>query len=224
MRPPHVLLPTAILFAATPALASSGPMLRTNHSCYLVGTPVSLTGTGFAPYRQYEVALDGVDFGVGTTNPSGAFTATLRPGGLGANVVQGVDALRASDGVRAAYRSFTLTRAPGARILAGTGSARSFRAPFQVWGFTLGRVPPAPYDIAHSRQSVFVHYLSPHGRARATAALGDTGGQCGYLETKARRVFPFVPSRGKWTLQVDTLPHYRPRPPGPWARIPVSVS
>ena len=224
MRAPYVLLPTAILFAATPALASSGPMLQTNHSCYLVGTPVSLSGSGFAPYRQYEVALDGVNFGVGTTDPSGGFTATLRPGGLGANVVQRVDTLRASDGVRAAARNFTLTRAPGARILAGTGSARSFRAPFQVWGFTLGRVPPAPYDIAHSRQSVFVHYLSPHRRVKTTVALGITGGQCGYLQTKPRRVFPFIPSRGKWTLQVDTIAHYLPRPPGPWTRIPVSVS
>ena len=224
MRAPYVLLTTAILLAGAPALAGTEPTLGTNHSCYLVGTPVAFTGTGFAPYRQYEVTLDGVDFGLGTTSPTGGFAATLRPGGLGANVVQHVDKLRATDGVRALYRTFTVTRAPGARLLPGTGSVRSYRAPFQVWGFSLGRVPPPPYDIAHSRQSVFVHYLSPHGTFKATDALGFTGGQCGYLRTPARRVFPFVPGRGTWTLQVDTLSRYVSRPPGPWARVAVRVS
>ena len=218
MRVPYVLLPTAILLAAAPALASSGPMLQTNHSCYLVGTPVSLSGSGFAPYRQYEVALDGVNFGVGTTDPSGGFTATLRPGGLGANVVQRVDTLRASDGVRAVTRNFTLTRAPGARILAGTGSARSFRAPFQVWGFTLGRVPPAPYDIAHSRQSVFVHYLSPTaalGPASRWASPAASAATCRPSRDASSPSSPAGASgRSRWTPSPTTCPVPRDRGPG----------
>jgi hypothetical protein len=207
-----------------PALASAAPTLRPNHSCYLVGTPVTITGNGFGASRPYEVALDGVDFGMSATDGSGGFTATLRPGGLGTNIVQHVDLLRASDGNTISYARFTLTRATGARILAGTGSAATLRAPFQVWGFTLNASRPPAYDIAPSRQPVYVHYVSPRGELKSTVLLGQTGGQCGYLRTQARRVFPFIPGRGSWTLQLDRNATYARNPSGPVARISVSVS
>jgi hypothetical protein len=221
---PTLLLPTAILLAVTPAIAQAAPSLHTNHSCYMVGTPVAITGSGFAASRPYEVAVDGVDFGLSTTDTSGGFTAKLRPGGLGANVVQHVAILLASDGNTASYARFTVTRTTGARILAGTGSPATLRAPFQVWGFALGGSKPAPYDIARSRQSVYLHYVNPRGQLKTTMLLGQTGGQCGYLRTQSRRVFPFIPGRGTWTLQLDTSPSYSRHPAGPMAKIPVSVS
>ena len=221
---PNLLLPTAILLAVAPAIAQAAASLHTNHSCYMVGTPVAITGSGFAASRPYEVAVDGVDFGLSTTDASGGFTATLRPGGLGANVVQHVAVLRASDGDAASYARFTVTRATGARILAGTGSASTLTAPFQVWGFALGGSKPAAYDIAPSRQPVYVHYVNPRGQLKTTTLLGQTGGQCGYLRTQSRRVFPFIPGRGTWTLQLDTSAGYSRHPPGALARIPVSVS
>jgi hypothetical protein len=220
----NLLVSSAILLAVAPAVAEATPTLQTNHSCYMVGTPVRITGSGFAASQPYEVAVDGVDFGLSTTDGSGGFSATLRPGGLGANVVQHVDILRASDGHAASYARFTLTRATGARILAGTGAPATLRAPFQVWGFALGGGKPAPYDIARSRQSVYVHYVNPRGHLKSTILLGATGGQCGYLRTPSRRVFPFVPGRGTWTLQLDTNAAYSSHPSGPTARIPVSVS
>jgi hypothetical protein len=224
MHLPNLVLPTALILSLTPAIARAAPTLHTNHSCYLVGTPVAITGAGFAVTSPYEVALDGVDFGLSTTDSTGSFTASLRPGGLGANIVQHVDVLRASDGDSTSLTRFTLTRAAGARILAGTGAAATLRAPFQVWGFTLGGSRPPAYDIAPSRQTVYVHYVDPHGHLRTTVRLGETGGQCGYLRTAARRVFPFIPGRGSWTLQLDRNATYSSRPSGPVAKLAVIVS
>jgi hypothetical protein len=221
-----ILIPTAILFAptaVTAAAASATPILQTNQGCYLVRQRVAITGTGFAASRMYQVAVDGVDLGLGTTDASGSFTASVIPGGLGANIVQEVHALSASDGTSQTRTPFTVTRTTGARILASTGTAATLHAPFQVWGFALahGQPPTAP---GITRLPLYVHYIGPRKRLRSTVALGKTGGQCGYLRTSARRVFPFIPSRGKWTLQVDSAPTYSAHPVGPVARIILRVS
>ncbi|HEY5316831.1 MAG TPA: hypothetical protein VIJ20_02550 [Solirubrobacteraceae bacterium] len=222
-----ILIPTAILLApaaVTTALASATPMLHTNQACYLVGQRVAITGSGFAAARGYEVAVDGIDFGMSTTDATGGFTASLIPGGLGANVVQAVHTLSATDGTNLTHSTFTVTRTTGARILASTGTVARLRAPFQVWGFALEAGKPVAYALNGTRLPLYVHYLSPKRRLRTTIALGRTGGQCGYLRTSARRVFPFTPSRGSWTLQVDSNRTYSAHPAGPAARIRVRVS
>ena len=227
MHSPKILIPMAILLApigVSTAAASATPVLQTNQACYLVGQRVTITGSGFAPSRMYRVAVDGINFGASTTDASGGFTASLLPGGLGQNVVQAVHTLSANDGTTLTNARFTVTRTTGARILAGTGTAATLRAPFQVWGFALAAGKPVAYALTGTRLPVYVHYLSPHKRLRATIALGHTGGQCGYLRTTARHVFPFIPSRGRWTLQVDSERAYSPHPGGPVARIPVTVS
>jgi hypothetical protein len=221
-----ILIPTAILLtpaAATAAAASATPTLHTNQGCYLVGQRVAITGSGFAASRMYQVAVDGINFGVSTTDASGAFNAALIPGGLGANVVQEAHGLSATDGTALTRTTFTVTRTTGARILAGTGTAATLHAPFQVWGFGLvhGRPTATP---GPARLPVYVHYLGPRKRLTRTVALGTTRGQCGYLRTAARHVFPFIPSRGSWTLQVDSQRVYAAHPLGPVARIPVRVS
>lgn len=203
--------------------ASAHATMRTDHSCYLVGTPVVLSGSGFGPSTPYEVSLDGVDFGISTTTAAGQFRATLRPGGLPANVVQRADVLRASDGARATYATIMVTRAAGARILPGSTASGGLRAPFQVWGFALGASRPPAYAVAPTRRNVYLHYVGPDGRIGRTVRLGKTGGPCGYLQTPALPVFPFAPKTGKWTLQIDTSPSYAPSPRGPVARIPVEV-
>ncbi|MDQ6805319.1 MAG: hypothetical protein M3065_10215 [Actinomycetota bacterium] len=221
-----ILIPTAILFATvavTAAVASATPTLSTNEGCYLVGQRVAITGSGFAASQMYQVAVDGIDFGVSTTDAAGAFTASLIPGGLGANIVEEIHGLSASDGTSLTRTSFTVTRATGARILAGTGTAARLHAPFQVWGFALDHGKPAA-GLGAPRLPVYVHYLNPRKIAITTVPLGHTRGQCGYLRTAARRVFPFIPSRGSWTLQVDSQPIYAAHPVGPVAKITVRVS
>jgi hypothetical protein len=203
-----------IALTASAAPAAQGATLSTGKACYAVGQSVTLSGSGFADSRSYVVTVDGVYFGESTTSASGAFATSLRPGGLGANVAQSVDQLEATDGDATADTSFTVTRPAGARFLASSGSPGVLRAPFEVWGFSL----------SGARLPVYLHYVSPAGRVRETVSLGRTGGQCGYMRTAARRVFPFAPSVGTWTFQIDTRKAYSAHPGGAVARIRVGVA
>jgi hypothetical protein len=211
-------IPLIAIGAATPSFGAgiavaAGASVRSNHSCYLVGEPVRLRGSGFAPARSYIVSIDGVYFGQSQTDTSGGFSAGLIPGGLDAGVAQQTYRLEASDGILNAQTVFTVTRRAGARFLATSGNPNSLRAPFQVWGFALNG----------PNRAVYLHYVSPSGTAQTTVNLGRTGGQCGYLQTPSRRVFPFTPSLGSWTLQVDTRHAYTSHPGGQVARIGVRI-
>jgi hypothetical protein len=86
--------------------------------------------------------------------------------------------------------------------------------PFQVWDFA----PTGP------ELSVYVHYVSPAGRATSTVRLGQTSGQCGALVTRDTRLFPFTPTAGIWTLQFDTARAYRSTPAGKSTRLRVAIS
>jgi hypothetical protein len=175
---------------------------------------VHLQGTGFAPGREFDVAIDGVDFGQSNTNASGGFATPLSPGGLQRGESQHAYHLDASDGTSSARTTFTVTRRTGGRFLATSGNPHNLRAPFEIWGFTLDG----------SQRSVYLHYVKPSGGLRMTIALGHTTGQCGYMRTRRRRLFPFSPGSGSWTLQLDTQAGYSRHPGGPVTRIGVSIA
>jgi hypothetical protein len=179
-----------------------------------VGQKVKITGGHFAPGQMYDVAVDGIDFGQSTTTATGAFASSLIPGGLAAGQAQLVHHLDVSDGTSDAPAAFTVTRSkPGARFLAAGGDVRTLKAPLEAWTFsTSGRRP-----------STYLHYVSPSGHPARTVALGRAAGQCGYVHTGKLRVFPFTPSAGSWTLQVDTSRRYARRPRGAVARISVQI-
>jgi hypothetical protein len=124
-----------------------------------------------------------------------------------------VEHLAASDGSTNAQAAFTVTRTAGARFLASSGNPGTLKSKFQVWGFSR----------SGARRPVYLHYVSGSGQVRSTVSLGRTGGQCGYLLTKPRRVFPFSPPAGAWTLQADTRRAYSRHPSGPVARIGVQI-
>ncbi len=196
------------------ALGASAPTLHTSRGCYVVKQPVRLHGTGFAPSRTYVLSVDGVYFGQGTTDSHGALLPPpILPGGLPAGSAQSVDQVQASDGTNTATASFTLTRPAGVRFLQTSGSGTSLRAPIEVWGYSLGG----------TKRGVYLHYVGPTGHRRTTVALGHTGGQCGYLRTSPRKIFPFTPTRGTWTFQIDTRSRYARHPGGPVRRITVAV-
>lgn len=206
------LLTTAgLLLAAPPAFGA--PSVQTDRGCYLVGQRVGLRGAGFAAGRPFNVRIDGVSFGQSTTDSQGGFRTSLRPGGLAAGITQHVDHLDATDGSVHAGTAFTVTRPPGARFLASSGDASTLSAPFEVWGFARD---------GH-RRTVYLHYVTPAGRPAGTVKLGRTSGQCGSLRTRRRRVFPFAPSLGAWTLQLDTSPGYARHVTTPVARILVRI-
>jgi hypothetical protein len=197
-----------------PALAAAPrPIVTTEHGCDRVGQPVRVSGSGFTLGQLYDIAIDGVDFGQSRIDPSGSFAATLVPGGLGAGIIQHVDQLDATDGILDATTHFTLTRAAGARFLGPPGNAATLRASFQAWGFALDG----------TKRPVHLHYVSASGASSSTVYLGRTSGQCGYLQTAPRPVFPFSATPGNWILQLDTRRRYAERPSGPVARISVRV-
>jgi hypothetical protein len=206
-------LPAALLALCAAAQAAGGPTIRTGHGCYRVGQAVRITGAGFAPSREFDLTVDGVDFGQSTTNASGGFAVRAGLGSL-RGVAQHVEALSASDGSSEAHATVTLTLRSGARFLATSGNAGSLRAPVEVWDFS----PDGP------RQPVYLHYVSPAGQPQTSIALGRTGGQCGYLRTNPIRVFPFTPSKGSWVFQIDTQRSYAAHPPGAVARFSVRVA
>jgi hypothetical protein len=206
-----VIVAAAVLAAG--AGAAQAANLATGSGCYVVGQPATLSGSGFGGSRQYVVTMDGVYFGEATTTSGGRFVSKIRPGGLGPNEIQASEQLEASDGTSVADTTFTLTRATGARFLTTKGSPEALRSPFQVWGMSLNG----------ARRTVYLHYVSPSGAAADTVTLGRTSGQCGYLETKSRKVFPFTPTVGDWTFQIDTNMAYSAHPAGAWARIRVGV-
>jgi hypothetical protein len=138
----------------------------------------------------------------------------LHPGGLPAGAAQHLDNLEVTDGTTTAQTSFMLTRSAGVRITNAAGGPRSLTGRFLVWGFSL----------SGDSRPLYVHYVGPSGRVRKTVALGMAGGQCGYLRTGRRRVFPFAVSAGAWTLQVDTSRSYVRQAAAPKVRIRAVIS
>jgi hypothetical protein len=203
---------TVAAFAALPlgiALASSAS-IQTSHKCYAVGQAVGLTGRGFLGSSEYDLSVDGIDFGQSVTNASGGFRVSFGPGGLAAGQAQIVDKAIASDGQSTASATFTVTRNTGALVGAGSGSSPHRTVPFEVWDFGRGA-------------TIYVHWIGPNGVYVETASLGSDGGQCGYLKSRPRELFPFNAASGNWTLQFDTHRSYSKHPSGRSARITVSA-
>jgi hypothetical protein len=198
-------------YAATAATAAA--KITTAKRCYQVGQAVTVTGAGFMASSEYDVAVDGIDFGQSVTNASGGFKTAFKPGGLAAGQAQIVDRLDASDGVSDPAVNFTVTRNTGALFGAGTGSSAERKVPFEVWDFA----PTGP------AAKVYLHYVNEQAVSPKTVALGTTTGQCGYLRTKPQQLFPFKPTAGVWLLQFDTDAKFALHPKGRVARLYVEI-
>jgi hypothetical protein len=159
------------------------------------------------------VSIDGVYLGGRTTDSTGSFSVPIHPGGLPAGAAQHLDSLQVTDGTITAQTTFMLTRSAGVQITNTAGGASSLSGQFLIWGFSLTGVA----------RPVYVHYLTPAGRVKKTVSLGTARGQCGYLRTARRRVFPFSVYPGTWTLQLDTLRSYARTAAAPRVRIRVVI-
>jgi hypothetical protein len=198
---------------AAAAVAFAAPTVSTNRRCYVVHQTAQLTGAGFAPSTMFTVTVDGVFYGTDRTDSNGGFSLKLSPGGLPTGAAQHVEHVMVDDGTNTARTSFTLTRAPGARLTGTARTASGYTGSFQVWGFALDGTP----------RKLYLHYVSPSGHPQSTVALGQTTGACGYLLSKRRLFVPFSLSPGTWTLQVDTHRSYARHRDGPVARIGVVI-
>jgi hypothetical protein len=225
VRSPHpllrlVALACALAAVAAPVAAATPATLTTDARCYLQGAPLRMTAGGLAPNAPLTVALDGrrLSYGNGATPVSdgaGSFASSFATPALAPGIAQQRHALVVSDGTRHPRAHFTVTRPAGGDFEPASGDPRTLRARFKVWGFALvggaNRVP------------VWLHWVSPAGTVRQSAALGTTAGDCGALATAPRRVFPFGAEAGRWVLVLDTHRRYRVQTSGPRAKIPVHV-
>jgi hypothetical protein len=220
--PCAVLLACALLVLAAPVAAAARATLTTDARCYLQGAPLQMTAGGFAPDAPLTVVLDGrqLSYGDGSTprsDAAGSFASSFATPALAPGAMELRHVLVVSDGRRRPRARFTVTRPAGAAFAPSNGDPRTLRARFQTWGFAVGAADHT------TRFAVWLHWLSPGGKVRRSAALGTTGGDCGSLATRPRRVFPFAPEPGRWVLVLDTHRRYRVQAAGPRAKIPVNV-
>lgn len=214
-------LACALALALAPAAASAAT-LSTDARCYLQGAPLRMSAAGLTPNAPLTVALDGqaLRYRNGASpsaDAAGDFASSFAVPALAPGVVQLRHALAVSDGTHSPRTRFTVTRPAGADFEPSSGDPRTLRARFSVWGFALasgGRI---------ARVRVWLHWIAPGGKVRASAALGTTRGDCGALTTAPRRVFPFAAQTGRWVLVLDTHRRYRVQASGPRAKIVLHV-
>jgi hypothetical protein len=84
------------------------------------------------------------------------------------------------------------------------GRPATLRVRFSAFGFGVATAAGQPMP------KVYVHYVDPRRKVRRTISLGAGTAPCGTIaRTALRKLFPFTPRSGKWTLQFDTNPVYR---------------
>lgn len=222
-RHPRLLrtaLACGLLLVAAPAARAA--TVRTDARCYLQGAPLRINASGLTANAPLTVSLDGQalryrDGSTPSANAAGGFASSFAVPALAPGATQLRHLLAVSDGTHDPRARFTVTRPAGAAFAPSSGDPRTLRARFSVWGFALA----SGGRTTHMR--VWLHWIAPNGKVRASAALGSTGGDCGALTTAPRRVFPFAAQTGRWVLVLDTHRRYRGQASGPRAKIPLHV-
>lgn len=217
-----VVLASAAFGCAMAAASNAGAAaatLTTDARCYLQGAPLRMSASGLTPGAPLTVSLDGQalryrDGSTPTADRDGAFASSFATPQLASGVVQLRHALAVDDGVAPARARFTVTRPAGADFSPSHGDPRTLRARFTLWGFALA---------SGRNQRAWLHWVDPAGSVRKSVSLGVTLGDCGRLTTAPRRVFPFDPEPGRWTLAIDTQRRYRVQTDAVRAKISVHV-
>lgn len=208
----------AVVLLALPSAAIAAPVLAPLKACYdAVSTArggtekIVVKGSGFTPNALVDIAVSG-----GQTFSGVPVDATGR--------------LPASDVpapfVRSGPKPFAVTvteqgnptqtvaaESLVTRLTVTVRPRQAFprsRVRFRGTGFT-------------ARGPVFAHYVRG-GKARRTVRLARRAtGPCGDF-TARRRQFPFMPSVGRWTIQIDQSRRYARRPAkSPFLRLRVDV-
>jgi hypothetical protein len=208
-----------VLVGAAAAGPVSAATLTTDARCYMQGASLRMAAGGLTPRAPLVVALDGQalryrDGSLPVADLAGAFESSFATPVLASGIPQQRHTLSIGDGRQQARARFTITRPAGAAFAPSQGDPRTLRARFSVWGFAI--------DSGNNART-WLHWVSPTGRVRTSAALGMTRGDCGALTTAPRSVFPFDPAPGRWLLAIDTQERYRMQTSGPRAKISVYI-
>jgi hypothetical protein len=201
------LVGCAVTAALLLPAAASGATASLDRACYPGddGADIVITGSGFAPNDQVQLMVAGGIVGVASTDASGNVSTTFpvpKPptGGKSKNdkgyeisLVQGTTT------VSATFRSALVM----ADFSPGDGNPLTLRVRFSVWGFGVATPTGQPMP------KVYMHYVDPRGKLKKTVMLGTGTAPCVTIaKTKLRKLFPFSPRKGNWTLQFDTNPLY----------------
>jgi hypothetical protein len=184
---------------AIPESAPAAPaaVIQLNQACYQTAQKAALRGKGFDPTSHWKARLDGAAFGSGTTDSAGDIAATfgvpsrLRKGSTGEDSYT----LLVREGKHSASATFLVSHL-NASFTPQSGDLATLKVRFELLGW--GR-----------RGSLYLHYVSPKGVSRLDRKIGVPGGACGHLTTPPLKLFPFTPTRGKWSLQFDKNAVYK---------------
>lgn len=208
------LATVAVLAASAPAAAAA--TLQTDTRCYQETQEVIVNGAGFAPLSAVTISRDGAVLGTAQADANGAFRNKFDTPELPNDVRERLYQLSATDTIATALTSYRATRI-FANFKPGRGNPATLRVRFTVFGF----------GLVQRRAPVYLHYVSPSGRARRSVKLGIATGVCGRIDqTRKRRLFPFDAKRGTWILQFDTRSKYEratSKRRTPWVRKPVEI-
>ena len=203
-----VLLGGALSCALVAPAGASAATAAVDRACYPGDGSgvVSITGSGFTPDGEVQLQIGGGIVGVTAADASGNVSTTFpvpAPPESGPSKDEKAYELAL---VQGAVRATTTIRS--ARVVADfrptTGRPSTLKVRFSAFGFGVATPSGQPMP------AVYVHYVDPRGKVRRTISLGAGTSPCGTIRrTALRRLFPFNPRRGTWTLQVDTSPAYR---------------
>jgi hypothetical protein len=209
------LVTVAATVAGAPA--ASAATIQTDTRCYQEQQEVVVRGTGFTPLSTVNVARNGKVFASATADPNGAFVGKFATPVTPDDVRERLYQLSASDTINSAVTTYRSTKI-FANFKPGSGNPATLRVRFTIHGF----------GLVQRRAPVYVHYVSPKGKARRTVRLGTATGVCGRIDrTRERHLFPFEAERGTWILQFDTRKEYEratSKRRTPWVRKPVEIS
>jgi hypothetical protein len=198
MRRALIAVPLALVVAP----AANAAQIQTDRACYYAAgpKPVAVTGSGFAQNAAYSVLVDGTPLstsGTELTSVTGDMTGQFGPPALNAGEFVRTFQLAVTTEADTASTSFEVSRF-AADFRPSAGAVRRLKVRFSVYGFGL--------DPADPRPAVYLHWIAPRGRLRATALVGRATGPCGSIAASSkRRLFPFGGVRkGIWKLQFDT--------------------
>lgn len=196
------------LLATLPGVAAAVPAIAADAVCVkpvkpptgpLVAPPLTLTGSGFTPGGQVQIALGGrTQFT--TANPDGTLSYPADTLGLLVSLrsPRAVPfTVTATDATQGVSNSLALFSAPLRVTLSPTRGRPTDRGTYGLSGFTPGK-------------AIYAHWRL-RGVLKANTRFGVAKGPCGTLVRKRIRFDVRNPQAGRWIVQFDHSRKFYPR-------------
>ena len=187
--------------------AASAATASVDRTCYPGdgSSEIIVTGTGYTANEAVNLMVGGGIVGVATADAAGnvrtTFPVPAPPLTGKSKNDQGYEMSLVQGGLTATT-AFRTARVVG-DFSPSNGRPTTLRVRFSAFGFGVATAAGQPMP------TVYVHYVDPRRKVRKTISLGAGTAPCGTIaKTALRRLFPFNPRSGKWTLQFDTNPVY----------------